>query len=51
MSNKDGQMELPRKAGKAREVKKKRTRRKRAEAKKIDEDGLHPLHNRYHGYD
>lgn len=35
----------------AKQVKKQRTRRKRAEAKKIDEEGLHPLHNKYHGYD
>lgn len=51
MSNKDGQKELPSKGKHSKEVKRKRTRRKRAEAKKIDEEGFHPLHNRYHGYD
>jgi hypothetical protein len=48
MSNKDGQMELPRKPGQAKQAKKQRTRRKRSEAKKID--GEKPLHNKYHGY-
>ncbi len=50
MSNKDGQIELPRKPGQSKSAKKQRRKRKRAEAKNIDPDSLHPLHNKYHGY-
>jgi len=50
MSNKDGQIELPGKPGQKKQGKKQRRKRKRAEAKIITEDSLHPLHNKYHGY-
>jgi len=50
MSNKDGQLELPRTAGQSKQAKKQRRKRKRSEAKVITDDSLHPLFNKYHGY-
>lgn len=48
MANRNGQMELPRTSGRAKDVKKQRVRKMRAESKNnLD---FNPMYNRYKGY-